>query len=462
MKNSGVPWLGIVPEHWAVRRLKYLLREQDTRSLGGREQLLRVSQYTGITKRNSFDDNDEEQTRAESLVGYKCVEPNDLVVNIMLAWNGSMGVSRYEGIASPAYCVYRFYQGAQPWYFHYLLRSPIYKARIRAMSTGVVESRLRLYTDDLYRIEAILPPILEQLSIVRFINYVDQRIQRYIRTKHKLIKLLEEQKQAIIHRAVTRGLNYKVRLRPSGVEWLGDVPKHWDVLPIKQAFISMEYGISESASDQGKIRLLTMGHIRNGTVVVPNEGGVNSVEPSLLLRKNDLLFNRTNSAELVGKVGLLRDDSVQVTFASYLVRLRPKECNDPEFLNLLLNDSSVRSLARREAIPSLHQSNLNPTRYGRLHIALPPKAEQKDIAHLVAESTSELFKAIERSEQEIALLREFRTRLIADLVTGKVDVREAAKRLPEEAEEQESIEQTEGEAVEVQDEVDEIPEEAEA
>ena len=202
-KDSGIPWLGDVPAHWDVRRLKYLLQESDTRSVDGSEQLLRVSQYTGVTERNSTDDGDEPDTRAESLVGYKCVEPNDLVVNIMLAWNGSMGVSQYHGIASPAYCVYRFRMDAYPWYFHYLLRSPTYKARIKAVSTGVVESRLRLYTDDLYRLEALLPPLPEQTVIVRFLDHADRRIRRYIHAKQKLIAMLEEQKQAIIHQAVT-------------------------------------------------------------------------------------------------------------------------------------------------------------------------------------------------------------------------------------------------------------------
>ena len=137
-KPSGVEWLGNVPAHWEVRRLKYLLQERDTLSVDGSEQLLRVSQYTGVTQRKPTDDRDEPDTRADSLVGYKCVEPNDLVVNIMLAWNGSMGVSQFLGIASPAYCVYRFMADTHPSYFHYLLRSPTYKARIRAVSTGVV------------------------------------------------------------------------------------------------------------------------------------------------------------------------------------------------------------------------------------------------------------------------------------------------------------------------------------
>ena len=171
-KPSGVEWLGEVPEHWAIRRAKYLLKECDTRSVDGSEKLLRVSQFTGVTLRSTASDKEEPDTRAASLEGYKLVQPDDLVVNIMLAWNGSMGVSPFHGIASPAYCVYRFEQNAHPWYFHHLFRSPSYKARIKSASTGVVESRLRFYTDDIYRLEALVPPLPEQAAIVRYLDHV--------------------------------------------------------------------------------------------------------------------------------------------------------------------------------------------------------------------------------------------------------------------------------------------------
>jgi type I restriction enzyme S subunit len=233
-KESGLPWLGQVPGHWEVRRMKLLLREVDARSTAGKEQLLRVSQYTGVTRRKSVDGSDVPDTRASSLVGYKRVMPSDLVINIMLAWNGSMGVSRYDGIASPAYCVYRFKPGAIPWYYHELLRLPVYKGRIKTASTGVVESRLRLYSDDLGRIEVIQPPLVEQAAIVRFLDWANGRLERAIRAKRKVIALLNEQKQAIIHRAVTRGLDPSVPLKPSGIPWLGEIPQHWDVIPLKR------------------------------------------------------------------------------------------------------------------------------------------------------------------------------------------------------------------------------------
>ena len=233
-KDSDLPWLGEIPKHWEVRRFKYLLGEVNSRSSDGQDQLLSVSQYTGVTPRRSRDGGGEPDTRAASLVGYKRVIQDDLVVNIMLAWNGSLGVAHSAGIVSPAYCVYRFNNNAEPWYYHNLLRLPLYKGRIKIESTGVVESRLRLYSDDLFRIEALVPPKKEQAAIARFASATGRQVDRLIRAKRRLIELLNEQKQAIIHRAVTRGLNPNVHLKPSGIEWLGDAPGHWEVRRIKQ------------------------------------------------------------------------------------------------------------------------------------------------------------------------------------------------------------------------------------
>ena len=275
-----------------------------------------------------------------------------------------------------------------------------------------------------------VPPLDEQDAIVRFLDHADEQIQRYIAAKERLILLLEEQRQALIHRAVTRGLDPSVRLKPSGVDWIGDVPEHWEVLPVKRAFLSMDYGISESGSDLGTIRLLTMGNLRDGQVTVPRNGGVDFVDTELLLQEGDLLFNRTNSQELVGKIGLFTGHHSPVTFASYLVRMRPHPRHEPEYLNIALNDTLFLSHARREAIPSLHQSNLNPTRYGRIRIALPPNWEQRDILRTLLEETASIRDSMVRARRQIDLMNEYRTRLIADVVTGQLDVRETDAQLP--------------------------------
>ena len=136
-----------------------------------------------------------------------------------------------------------------------------------------------------------------------------------------------------------------------------------------------------------------------------------------------MLFNRTNSRELVGKVGLFTGHDSPTTFASYLVRMRPNSNHKPEYLNMVLNDTSFISSARRESVPSLHQSNLNPTRYGRLHIALPPIEEQTVILRVLQEKTVTLRNSVARTRRQIDLMNEYRTRLIADVVRGQIDVR---------------------------------------
>ena len=180
-RKTDFPWLDQIPAHWNVKRFKYILKECDERSIDGLEPLLRVSQYTGITQRKNEENDLVFNSRAQSLVGYKIVHPENMVINIMLAWNGSVGVSPFHGIVSPAYCVYKFSNGYSPRYYHYLLRSNIYKARIKGLSTGVIESRLRLYTDDLFRLEALVPPLEEQSAIVRYLDHMDNLIKRYIR-----------------------------------------------------------------------------------------------------------------------------------------------------------------------------------------------------------------------------------------------------------------------------------------
>ena len=423
-KPSGFEWLRDVPAHWDVRQLRNILAGINERNRPDLP-LLSVVRERGVILRNVTDLEENHNFIPDDLTNYKVVKGGQFAMNKMKAWQGSYGVSQYDGIVSPAYFVFDL-GGVGRDFFHAAIRSRAYVPFFTQASDGVRIGQWDLSKARMREIPFLVPPLSEQCAIVRYLDYVDRRIRRYTTAKQKLIDLLEEEKQAIINQAVTRGLNPNVLLKPSGVEWLGDVPEHWEVLPVKRAFLSMDYGISESASDSGAIRLLTMGHLKDGQVIVPNDGGVDFVAPHLLLQKGDLLFNRTNSQELVGKVGLFIGHDTPVTFASYLVRMRSHPSHEPEYLNIALNDASFISRARREAIPSLHQSNLNPTRFGRIHTALPSKEEQVAILRTLREETKSLGTAIAAARRQIELLQEYRTRLIADVVTGKLDVREAA------------------------------------
>ena len=435
-KPSGIPWLGDMPAHWDVRRAGWLFRKMG-RPVRDIDQVITCFRDGTVTLRK----NRRTEGFTESLqeIGYQGIRRGDLVIHQMDAFAGAVGVSDSDGKSTPVYSVCHPTHDSDPFYYAHVVREMARNQWILALAKGIRERSTDFRYSEFARQEFPLPPLHEQQAIVRYLDYVDRRIRRYVAAKRKLIALLEEEKKAIVNRAVTRGLDPNVRLKPSGVEWIGDVPEQWDVGPVKRAFLSMDYGISASASDSGSIRLLTMGHLNDGRVIVPDDGGVDFVVPHLLLQSGDLLFNRTNSQELVGKVGLFVGHDTPVTFASYLVRMRPHPSHEPEYLNLALNSASFMSRARREAIPSLHQSNLNPTRFGRIHIALPPKEEQCAILCTIQKETASLGAAIARARRQIGLIEEYRTRLISDVVTGKLDVREAAAQLPDEDDEAEPI-----------------------
>jgi type I restriction enzyme S subunit len=274
----------------------------------------------------------------------------------------------------------------------------------------------------------IRPPIEEQRAIVEFLDRETARIDALVAKKERLIELLLEKRTALITRAVTKGLDPNVPMKDSGVEWLGEIPAHWEPTPLKRILRRSDYGISESLASGGNVRVLTMGHIQDGGVVLPEEGSINDVDDALVLEDGDLLFNRTNSRELVGKVGIFRGSREdRVTFASYLVRMTAKDGVVAEWLNYLLNSAGVLGLARSLALLSVNQANLNATKYTQIVVPIVPLLEQRALAAFLDQETARIDALVAKVRDAIDRLKELRTALISAAVTGKIDVREEAK-----------------------------------
>lgn len=177
LKSSNVNWIDDIPNEWKIMKVKHILFEVTEKTETGLEELLSLSQYTGIElKKDKLKDENDNLTNAQSLIGYKKVLNNQLVSNIMLAWNGSIAISDHEGIISPAYSTYEFRNGYNPKYFEYLFKTEPYKAEFKRRSTGIIESRLRLYTDKFYNIYTLVPPKEEQDQIVEYINFKKRQI----------------------------------------------------------------------------------------------------------------------------------------------------------------------------------------------------------------------------------------------------------------------------------------------
>ena len=240
-KKSRVDWIGEVPTHWKVLPLRAVFDEVRDRDRPD-DRMLSVTINRGVVPQSIL--LAEKSQRDSSNIdksAYKVVSPGDIVYNKMRAWQGAVGVSDFQGIVSPAYVVERPRIGVSSRYFHYLLRTPAFAKEAERWSYGITSDMWSLRPEHFKMIYVCVPPFTEQVVIARFLDYVDRRIQRYIRIKQKLIALLEEQKRAIIHRAVSGQIDVRTdRPYPSykdaGVEWLIAVPEHWGISRVKTEF----------------------------------------------------------------------------------------------------------------------------------------------------------------------------------------------------------------------------------
>ncbi len=313
-----------------------------------------------------------------------------------------------------------------PRFVAYSLLSPqVLQGQIDPMRSRAAQPHLN--AEELGNVVLALPPMECQRAIADYLDRETARLDALVAVKERLLGLLAEKRRALITHAVTRGLDPAVRLRDSGVPWLGEIPAHWTRCHLKRLLASSDYGISTAVEPSGDIAVLRMGDIRGGEVDFSGIGFVDEVDDALLLREEDLVFNRTNSLDQIGKVALFRGTTAYpVSFASYLVRFRCGPNVMPEFLNWLLNSAFPKAWGRAEALPAIGQANLNPNRYGYLPIALPPLFEQRQIAQYISEAVSTIDAVQQSARRTIALLKERRSALIAAAATGQLDLGSAA------------------------------------
>ena len=433
-KESGLPWLQAVPSHWVIKRGKSYLTCVDQRSNTGKEELLTVSSARGVIPRNTAK---VTMFKAESYVGYKLCWPGDLAINSLWAWAGGLGVSKHHGIISTAYSVYRGRPSAQlnPRFLHELVRSSAFNWELQVRSKGIWISRLQL-TDTAFLDSPIpLPPPSEQAAIVRFLDWANGRLERAIRAKRKVIALLHEQKQAIIHKAVTQGLDPNVPKRDSGISWLGEIPSHWEVRRLRHLITGrLTYGANEAAefTNSEWPRYIRITDFRSDGSLKAHT--FRSLPPEIardyMVNTGDILFARSGAT--VGKAFLVSNLTTKACHAGYLIRARSNiRIICPEYL-FLFTQSKAFAAWKDSTFNTATIQNIGADKYANLTLPIPPLAEQRDILRQLEQSTAPLTTAIDRYEREITLLREYRTRLVADVVTGKLDVREAALSLPEE------------------------------
>ena len=432
-KESGLSWLGPVPAHWQTVRNGSLFGQ---RSQTGYAELpiLEVSLKTGVQVRN-FGPAGRKQIMSD-LGKYKRAVKGDLAYNTMRMWQGALGVCPVDGLVSPAYVVARPYPGVDARYFAALFRTGDYMAEIDNASRGIVKDRNRLYWDQFKQMRSPCPPPEEQVAIMRFLDWANTRLERTIRAKRRVIALLVEKKQTVIHRAITSGADRGMSLKPSGVPWLGDIPKHWTVRRLKslsQFVTSGSRGWARYYADTGSV-FLRIGNISTTSVdlrlkrisyVNPPKDAEGERTRAL---PDDLLLSITAQ---IGAVGVV-PEGIGAAFVNQhtaLIRLRNKECVPRWIAYVLLSQfgkDQCRLLTNGGTKVGLTLGDVRC-----LAVLLPPIDEQQRIVAGLESQTQKVNAGIARLEREIELLREFQSRLVAEVLAGKLDVRAAASRLPE-------------------------------
>lgn len=438
-RESGLPWLGPVPGHWQLRRIKTVLREVDRRSSAGLEPLLSLRMQAGLVDHHALGGR---LIPPSALIGYKRVLPGEVVMNRMRASSGLFAAATSDGLVSPDYAIFRQGEQLNVAYAVQLFRTPAMMTIFRLESTGLGTGEsgfLRLYSDQFGRLAIPIPPVAEQAAITRFLDWANGRLERTIRAKRKVIALLKEQKQAIIHRAVTRGLDPAVPLKPSGIPWIGDIPQHWSAITVGAATTLIQTGpFGSQLHSHEYVRagtpVINPSHMAGGrlnassTVTITSEKARELSRHTLL--HGDIVIARRGDLGRCAVVTAAEEGWICGT-GSLLLRCG-SSCVTPAFFQVVFSSRGIADMLSLASIGAT-MANLNAGMVARQRLPLPPLDEQERIVCFIEKEAQKVDTAISRLEREIDLLREYRTRLVADVVTGKLDVREAAANLPDEA-----------------------------
>ena len=435
-KDSGLAWLGDIPAHWKIKRNGSLFQQRN--AVGEPDwPILEVSLRTGVRIRE-LGSTKRKQVMSDK-AKYKCATKGDFVYNMMRMWQGAAGIAPVDGLVSPAYVVAKPLPHTNPAYFASLFRTDDYLAEIDAFSRGIVKDRNRLYWDQFKQIPTPCPPPEEQAAIARFLAWATNRLDRAIGAKRRIIALLQEQKQAIIHRAVTRGLDPSVPLKDSGIPWLGEIPEHWEVVRLKSLVshvTSGSRGWSNFAADSG-VLFIRIGNLTrasldldfNSSVRLQLPRDVHSEATRSRVQPDDILLSIT---AFIGSVAVVSPGMEEAYVSQHVACCRPRvgAANSSWIGYVLL--SNVGQTHGKLSMYGGTKQGLSLDDVRNHLVLLPPRSEQDDLAEWIGHSTTALNAGISNAKHEITLLHEYRTRLIADVVTGKLDVRGMAKELPKE------------------------------
>ena len=409
-KDSGVSWIGDIPEHWEVKQLRSFLTLFSEKGHGD-AQLLSVTREQGVIERDKEDQEENHNFVPDDLSGYKYIEKGDFAINKMKAWQGSYAVSEYNGIVSPAYFTCKL-KGVNKDFFSKAIRSKVYVPFFTQYSKGIRVGQWDLNPNALKSISFFLPTPDEQSVIVKYIDDKTSNIDAYVADKEKEIELLQELKQKTIADAVTKGLNPDAKMKDSGISWIGEIPEHWEVKKIESLFVERREKVSDK--DYPALSVSKQGITPQLDTAVKTDNGDNRKK----VCKNDFVVNSRSDRKgscgvspYTGSVSLIN------------IVLSPRKNIEVQYFHHLFRSNNY--IEEYYRIGRGIVADLWTTRYSEMRnifVPLPPSDEQQAIVAYIEEKCEKIDKLASELQSEIDYLKEYKQRLIADCVTGQVNV----------------------------------------
>lgn len=418
MKDSGIEWIGEIPKEWKIDKIKYHLKRNEPKNHGN-AIVLSVYRDYGVIPKDSRDDN--HNVTSEDTSKYKYVKKGQLVINKMKAWQGSLAVSDYNGIVSPAYFIYDFTdEEYNHKYFHYLVRS-CYKEEFKRISGGIREGQWDLSPEAFANTLALLPPLVEQKYIANYLDIQCSEIDATAEDIQKEISLLEEYKKSVITEAVTKGLNPDAEMKDSGIAWIGEVPKHWGTIRIGNAFSIRN---ERNYLPMEQVQLLSL-YSGKGVFPTGEEGTTNrgnhaqTVADYKIVKKNDIVVNIILA--WMGSLGISNYNGV--VSPAYDVYIPNEEKVVPHYYHYVFRTSGIANECYRygRGIMMMRWRTYS-SEFKRIHVPFPPLEEQQQIADFLDSKCSEIDAIIADKKRQRGILTEYKKSLIYEYVTGKKEV----------------------------------------
>lgn len=405
-RDSGVKWLGKIPSHWEMKRWRFLMIENTKKNSDRRVRLQLQFRYGDIVRKAN---QSEESDVLDTISKYTVVEPKDIMINgLNLNYDFvSQRVAQVneEGVITSAYISLRPTNIACSKYYTYFLKSMDSKKMFHGMGTGI---RLTLSYNELKNQFIPRPSIEEQEAIANYLDVATSKIDEAIAQRQKMIDLLNERMQIIINNAVTKGLDPNVKMKPSGVDWIGDIPEHWKMMPYRYLFHNLDYLRMPITADQrsrnnpqydyygasGIIDKIDYYNVDDKVLLIGEDGA------NLLLRNLPLIYKAEGKFWVNNHAHILKP-----------IR------DDYDFMAYVMEAADYTLFVTGSAQPKLSQSNLNCVK-----LPIPPIKEQGEIVDSLSKKTEGIAVALANVKKQISLLQERKQIIINDVVTGKVKV----------------------------------------